>query len=81
MGMELPIAAIRQQIASGIDIMIHLGRLRDRSRKLLEITEVTGTQDGQVQLNPIYTYDAKEEIWTKQNELIHTKKMSLAGWD
>ena len=81
MGMELPIAAIRQQIASGIDIMIHLGRLRDRSRKLLEITEVTGTQDGQVQLNPIYTYDAKEGIWTKQNELIHTKKMSLAGWD
>ena len=80
MGMELPIAAIRQQIASGIDIMIHLGRLRDRSRKLLEISEVIGMQDDRVILNTLYAYDAEEGIWEKKNELKHTKKLSLAGF-
>jgi pilus assembly protein CpaF len=44
MGMELPVSAIRRQIASGIDLMVHLGRMRDGSRKVLEIVEVTGYQ-------------------------------------
>lgn len=80
MGMELPVSAIRQQIASGIDIMIHLGRLRDRSRKLLEISEVAGIEDGIIRLSPLYVYEASEGVWQKKNELIHTKKMSLAGY-
>ena len=42
MGVELPLEAIRRQIASGVDILIHLGRMRDKSRKVLEITEVCG---------------------------------------
>lgn len=42
MGMELPVSAVRRQIASGIDIMVHLGRMRDKSRKVLEIIEITG---------------------------------------
>ena len=44
MGMDLPIAAIRQQIASGIDLIVHLGRLPDKSRRVLEITEVCGVE-------------------------------------
>ena len=80
MGMELPVSAIRQQIASGIDILIHLGRLRDRSRKLLEVSEVVGMKDGEIELSTLYSYDANEGVWKKRNELIHTKKMSLAGF-
>ena len=48
MGMDLPLPAIRGQIASAIDLIVHLGRLRDRSRRLLEICEVTGMQDGRI---------------------------------
>lgn len=50
MGLEIPLAAIRQQIASGIDIMIHLGRLRDKSRRVLEISEVGSVVDGKIEL-------------------------------
>ena len=50
MGMELPLAAIRSQIASGLDILVHLGRMRDKSRKVLAITEVIGMQDGEIVL-------------------------------
>ena len=48
MGMELPLTAIRSQIASGLDILVHLGRMRDKSRKVLTITEVTGMQEGEI---------------------------------
>ena len=50
MGMELPLTAIRSQIASGLDILVHLGRMRDKSRKVLTITEVTGMQEGEIVL-------------------------------
>ena len=57
MGVELPLAAIRGQIASAIDIIIHLGRLRDRSRKVLSIQEVTGLDDrGNVTLSVLYQF-------------------------
>ncbi len=57
MGVELPLAAIRGQIASAIDIIIHLGRLRDRSRKVLSIQEVTGLDDrGNVTLSALYQF-------------------------
>ena len=51
MGMELPVLAVRGQIASGIDLLIHLGRMRDKSRKVLEITELDGIEDGEIKLN------------------------------
>jgi len=44
----MPLEAIRQQIASAIDIIIHLGRLRDKSRRTLEITEVVDTRMGRL---------------------------------
>ena len=52
----LPLEAIRQQIASAVDIIIHLSRLRDKSRKTMEICEVTGYENGEIQLNPIYRF-------------------------
>lgn len=59
MGMELPLAAIRSQIASGLDILVHLGRMRDKSRKVLAITEVIGMQDGEIVLKDLYRYVEK----------------------
>ena len=58
-GMELPLAAIRSQIASGLDILVHLGRMRDKSRKVLAITEVIGMQDGEIVLKDLYRYVEK----------------------
>ncbi len=60
MGMELPLSAIRSQIASGLDILVHLGRLRDKSRRVLSITEVTGMKDGEILLNELFRFVEKE---------------------
>lgn len=86
MGMELPLAAIRAQIASGIDIMVHLGRLRDKSRRILSIAEVDGIEAGEIRLNPLYQFKEQgikngkiEGYWEVKGELIHTEKMQAAG--
>lgn len=55
-GNNIPIEAIRQQIASALDIIIQLSRLRDKSRRTLEITEVVGYENGEIQLNPLYRF-------------------------
>lgn len=57
MGVELPLEAVRRQIASAVDVIIHLGRLRDGSRKVLEIAEVTGMREGLVELHTIYEFE------------------------
>lgn len=87
MGMELPVSAIRQQIASGIDIIIHLGRLRDKSRKVLEISEVIGYEKGKITLSPLYLFEEKGEDekgqvigeLSKKGELKHADKLKMAG--
>lgn len=56
----LPLEAIRQQIASAVDIIIHLSRLRDKSRKTMEITEVVGYENGHIILNPLYVFEEDE---------------------
>ena len=61
MGLDLPLAAIRQQIASGVDIIVHLGRLRDKSRKVLEITELAGCENQEILLNPLYVLRRQEK--------------------
>ena len=61
MGMELPLAAIRQQIASGVDIVVHLGRLRDQSRRVLEISEILGCENNEIQLNPLFVFQETGE--------------------
>ena len=87
MGIEIPLTAIKQQIASGIDIIVHLGRLRDKSRKVLEITEVTGYSEGNIILEPLYQFsetgeDGKGRILgtlQKKGELSHVEKLQSAG--
>lgn len=87
MRMELPLAAIRGQIASGVDVIVHLGRLRDRSRRVLEIAEVLGYEDGVIRMQPLYLFeeegedDEKRIIGTlrKRAELCHTEKLCAAG--
>lgn len=86
MGMELPLPAIRRQIASGVDLIVHLGRLRDKSRKVLEVTEILDYQDGEILLQPLYRFKETGEhngkiqgIWEKIHGLTHTKKLLAAG--
>lgn len=79
MGISLPLEAIRRQIASGIDLMVHLGRLRDRSRRVLEITEVTGYENGEVLLNPLYVWDMGKGKLVRRGELQNWEKMKRAG--
>ncbi len=87
MSAEIPVSAIRRQIASGVDLIIHLGRLRDKSRKVLEIVEITGIKEDQITLNPLYVFketqdSQKEKVkgrLEKVGELIHTYKMETAG--
>ncbi len=62
----LPLEAVRQQISSAINIIIHLGRLRDRSRRVLEICEITGCCNGQIQMNPLYLFEEIEALEQKQ---------------
>lgn len=76
--LNMPITAIRRQIVSGFDLFIHLGRLRDKSRKVLEISELDGLENGEVQLNPIFCYE-KEQGLIFKNHLKHTEKLERAG--
>ena len=85
----LPLEAVRQQIASAVDIMIHLSRLRDKSRKVIEITEIVGYENGMFLLNPLYEFVEDKEKSTKDkvcgglqrtgNPLKHTVKLENAG--
>lgn len=78
MGIDLPLEAIRRQIASGVDVLVHLGRMRDKSRKLLEITEVCGFENGEIQTRPLYRREEGKRL-VKVNTLLHCEKMERAG--
>ena len=78
MGIDLPLEAIRRQIASGVDILVHLGRMRDKSRKLLEITEVCGFENGEIQTRPLYRWEEGKGL-VKTGELLHCEKIKRAG--
>lgn len=84
----LPLEAIRQQIASAVDIIIHLSRLRDKSRKTMEITEVIGYENGQIILNPLYVFEEDENstltkvsgsLKRTMNPMKNDYKLRLAG--
>jgi pilus assembly protein CpaF len=86
MAADLPLAAIRQQIASGIEIIVHLGRLRDRSRKVLDISEVCGYENGEISIRGLYAF--REEGFEngkvigslkKTGELFRREKLLRAG--
>jgi len=90
MGAEgLPLEAIRQQISSAVDIIIHLSRLRDHSRKTMEISEVMGLKDGEIELKPLYVFEESEEstmdkvvgeLKRTKNPLKNTFKLKLIGY-
>ena len=84
MGMDLPLMAIKQQIASGIDIIIHLGRLRDKTRKVLEIAEVDRFQDGKIYMNILYRFEecaemSDENIQKEENRKKGSETMGREG--
>jgi len=86
MGMDLPLQAIRRQIASGINLIVYLGRLRDKSRRLLEITEITGMEGEQVAFNTLFSFRETKEIsgriygiQEKVGELKNIEKLQRAG--
>lgn len=87
MGIDLPLKAMKQQIASGIDIIIHLGRLRDRSRKVLEIVEVLGFENEEIQLKTLYQFEEEGEdgdgkilgALRQKGELTYVEKLRAAG--
>lgn len=84
----LPLEAIRHQIGSAIDIIIHLSRMRDKSRKTMEITEVVGYKDGEILLNPLYVFEEDENstlekvsggLVRTENPLKNDFKLRLSG--
>ena len=86
MAKEVPVSSIRRQMASGLDILIHLGRLRDKSRKVLEVLEVTGSDGDRIALRPLYRFIETGETdgriqgkFVKEGELVHVEKLERAG--
>ena len=87
MGMELPLAAIRQQIASGVDIVVHLGRLRDKSRRVMEIVEILGCENNEIKMNPLFLFeglgeDSEGKIvgrLQRKGRLLRENKLKAAG--
>lgn len=86
LGTEIPLSALRRQMSSGIDIIVQLGRLRDKSRRLLEIIEVIGFEDNEIKTNVLYEFEESCEengmiIGThiKKNELLCKEKLMRAG--
>lgn len=79
-GMEIPAQAVRRQLVSGIDLMVHLGRLRDRRRVVLEISEIKGFEKEEIVLNPLYRFKETDKgAWVRVGELFHKEKLVMAG--
>jgi len=88
MGKDMPLTAVRNNIASAIDITIQLGRLRDKSRKVLEISEILEVDNGEIKINPLYVFREEGEseagkvlgkLVSTGNRLKNTRKLSFAG--
>ena len=86
MGMEIPLPAVRRQIASAVDIVIHVSRLRDKTRKVVEICEVKGMEHGEIRLNTLFEFQETgvrngkvQGVLRKVNDLLHLEKMQSAG--
>ncbi len=88
-GEGLPLAAVRQQIASAVDIIIHLSRMRDHSRKTVQISEMIGLDDhGNIKMNPLYQFEEDEQstlervsgsLKRTKNKMVNVQKLQLAG--
>ena len=87
-GMDIPLLAARSQVASAIDIIVHLGRLRDKSRRVLEIDEILGMEQGEVQVQPLFSFQeegqdeagrVKGMLCGMAGDLFHQEKLHAAG--
>ena len=87
-GMDIPLQAVRSQIASAIEIVVQLGRLRDKSRKVMEIDEVCGIEDGEIVLRPLYKFQetkgsskehVKGHLVATDHRLANRDKLIMAG--
>lgn len=78
MGVDLPLESIRRQIASGVDILIHLGRMRDKTRKVLEITEVCGYEKNEIITRTLFRREEDLEL-VQVSELLNREKLARAG--
>lgn len=88
MGADIPLPAVRSQVGAAIDILIHLGRLRDKSRRVLSIVEVVGYENREIRLNPLYRFEEEREEKRKKTvsgslqkvgSLQNTEKLKAAG--
>ena len=87
---NLPLAAIRQQIASALDVVVHLSRLRDHTRRTMEISEIVGYEGGEIVVNPLYVFEEDDSSEADKvsgalnrttNAMVNTSKLRLAGFD
>jgi len=86
-GSVMPLEAIRQQISSAVDVMVHLSRFRDRTRKVVEIVEVTDCREGTIGLNPLFVFEEREgsaervegSLRRTGNKMQNLSKFRLAG--
>ncbi len=86
-GADLPLPVVRKQISSSIDIFVHLSRLRDRSRRVTEISEVIELREGEVILEPLFTFCEQGEqegrilgrLEADRKGMTHTDKLRMAG--
>lgn len=79
MGVDMPLEAVRQQIASAVDILVHLERMPDKSRKVTEISEVCGYGEGRIVLRELYRYEGAENALVKKGELENRRKLQKSG--
>ena len=80
MAMDIPLAAIKSQIASALDIIIHLGRMSDKSRKVLEISEIDHFDGKDIVMNTLFKYDLNSGLTPTGNRLKHTDKLLRHGF-
>ncbi|NBJ17057.1 MAG: CpaF family protein [Dehalobacter sp. 4CP] len=87
-GASLPLTAIRHQISSALDIIVHLARLRDKSRRVIEISELLNLKEGEIELNPLFIFRENDEsvegslcgeLSRTENRVINTLKFKMAG--
>ncbi len=86
MGIEIPISAVRGQIVAGFDVFVHMSRMRDKSRKVMQICELSGVENGEIVLHPLYVF---EEIpsgtgkvkgqWVRKGQLLAKEKLRRKG--
>ena len=78
-GVDMPLDAVKRQIASAVDLLVHLERQPDRSRKVMEIAEVDGMKNGEIVLHTLFSFDREKGRLVRTGTLRHPEKLMRAG--